>query len=1166
MRIERLDLLAFGNFTDVALDLSAPGLQLIYGPNEAGKTTARGAVSNLLYDFDVRTAYAFVHPMSKLRIGARLRAEDASTLEVVRFKRNKNPLLETGSNRPVSASEWAGLLQGVSRSDFESMFTLGWDELLRGTADLLARGGVLGETLFAAGLGVRELGSVLERLDTEAATLFSPRPSAKTVNAALKAHAEARKRTSELSVRPTHYTELLKNHERAVGRRAELASQRHELERKHERLVTLRGVLPTLRDRTRKLKERAELLDTGPLPPASWAERVQQALESRGELTRRRSEAARQVEVAEEKLSAISVEEALLTISERVDALAEGIAGYVQGRSDRGGLDEGRRDAERDALGIVRSLNGGTPGLPELEGARVVLASKEAFAPARDEWTKREAALEGAHEAVRVLEDEITEITDNLACLPEATDSTVLRDVVDATLRQGNLDGTLTSTSLVVGNAQGARLEMAGRLGLSEDEIADAVASPSPSTEEVEEILGTLDEAATNSRAAGERAKTNAQREGELVGELEALALEAELPSEEDLADHRRIRDEAWTLVKAAWLEGQPVTGEATAYPDERALASSFERAGEDADSTVDRLWREADRTARRSALIAEHERVRADRDRALQESQRASESAASAYATWRSTWAGQRLPTSPTALRQWAINLEQLRSLQSEWTTRQLAHLEAARILRTHRERLVGLLAAFGVEAAGGSDLAPVLTRATAFLGDVEKNRNERAQKEKRLGTLVHSLPKKRAVVDAAAAAEQTAAAGLLSVLGPYGAAITAPHDAGGVLARLDRLERLLDTRDNRLQRIAGIDQRSAAFEAELETLLASAPGINPEPTEDAARELVHLVKAARDADTARQTLLTSQATAQIDLDDAEAKLTGLHDELTLLATEADLEDPEALGPIADHAIRVHALNNEIATCDALLTGQGGGRSIADLEAEGLGQDLADVNTAIAACNESRSLLSQQEAEAADAERDLARDLNAMNGSDAASAEAARAQLELSRAVEAAERYSRLVLARFLADEAIRRYSDAHQDPLLQRASHHLELLTEGRCRQIGVDDDPKKGPRLSAIYASGEERSVPELSDGTRDQLYLALRLAAIQESVSRNGPMPVVLDDVLVNFDDDRARAALRCLATLTATSQVLLFTHHRHLLSLAEDAIPAGQLAVHELTGA
>jgi uncharacterized protein YhaN len=1163
MRIDRLDLIAFGNFTDVVLDLSAVGLQIVYGPNEAGKTTARAAVSNLLYGFDLRTTYAFIHPMNKLQIGALLRAGDASTLEVVRYKRNKEPLVEAGSNRPVSASEWAGLLQGVSRSDFESMFTLGWDELVRGTAELVARGGALGETLFAAGLGVRALGSILEHLDAEAAMLFSPRPSTKAVNVALKAHAEARRRAAELSVRPTLYAEVLKNHDKAVVRRAELASHRLELERAHERLVTLRGVLPTLRDRTKKLEERSELLDARAVPSVSWAERVQQALESRRELTRQRAEAARQVEATEEKLGALTVDEALLAVSERVDALAEGITGYVQGRSDRGGLDEGRRDAERDALDVLRALVGGAPGVSQLEEARVVLAGKEAFAPARDEWTGKETALARAREAVRSSEDEIAEVMDTLALLPEAADSTALRDAVDATLRQGDLDGTLASARMALGSAQSASLETAGRLGLSKDKIADAVASPSPSTEEIEEILATLDGAATSSRAADARAKADTERERELAEELRTLALEGDLPSGENLADHRKVRDEIWSLVKASWLEGQAVTGEATAHADERALASSYERASENADNAVDRLWQEADRTARRNHLTAELERVQAERDGAVVESQRASEGAVATYATWRSAWPDQRLPESSAALRQWAVNLERLRSLQTEWTTRRLVHRDAFRSLRTHRGRLVELLTALGVEAAGGSDLGPVLARASVFLDSVEKNRSERAEKEKRLATLERGLPKRRAAVDDALAAEQMAARAFVSLLGPYGHGVASSHDAGGVLARLDRLERLLDTRDNRLQRIAGIDQRSAAFEADLRDLLVSAPDIALEPIDGAARELVRRLKRTRDSDAARQTLLDNQVSAQADLDDADAKLTGLRDELVLLAAEGGIEDHETLGTAADRALRIDALSREIGKCEALLTDQGGGRSIAELEADGLGRDLADINAAIELCKESRSTLSEQENDATDVERDLARDLAAMNGSDAAAAEADRAQLALGRAVEAAEHYSRVVLARFLADEAIRRYSEAHQDPLLQRASRYLELLTKGRCRRVGVEDDPKKGPRLSAIYFSGEERLVPELSDGTRDPLYFALRLAAIEESFTRSGPMPVVLDDVLVNFDDDRARAALRCLAELAATSQVLLFTHHRHVLSLAEKALGPKEFAIQEL---
>jgi uncharacterized protein YhaN len=76
----------------------------------------------------------------------------------------------------------------------------------------------------------------------------------------------------------------------------------------------------------------------------------------------------------------------------------------------------------------------------------------------------------------------------------------------------------------------------------------------------------------------------------------------------------------------------------------------------------------------------------------------------------------------------------------------------------------------------------------------------------------------------------------------------------------------------------------------------------------------------------------------------------------------------------------------------------------------------------------------------------------------------------------------------------------------------------------------------------------SVEGLSDGTRDQLFLALRLAYIENHCTVNEPCPVILDDVLMAFDDNRAAAALKALRELSAKTQVLLFTHHAHFLQL------------------
>ena len=89
--------------------------------------------------------------------------------------------------------------------------------------------------------------------------------------------------------------------------------------------------------------------------------------------------------------------------------------------------------------------------------------------------------------------------------------------------------------------------------------------------------------------------------------------------------------------------------------------------------------------------------------------------------------------------------------------------------------------------------------------------------------------------------------------------------------------------------------------------------------------------------------------------------------------------------------------------------------------------------------------------------------------------------------------------------------------------------------------------------------------MSDGTRDQLYLALRLAHVEQQVVTTEPLPLVLDDLLIHFDDERSGAALSVLAELSDQTQVLLFTHHARVRDLAHE-IGGQRTYVHELRSA
>jgi uncharacterized protein YhaN len=193
-----------------------------------------------------------------------------------------------------------------------------------------------------------------------------------------------------------------------------------------------------------------------------------------------------------------------------------------------------------------------------------------------------------------------------------------------------------------------------------------------------------------------------------------------------------------------------------------------------------------------------------------------------------------------------------------------------------------------------------------------------------------------------------------------------------------------------------------------------------------------------------------------------------------------------------------------------------------------------------------------------------LADALAKLQNSEESVLQAQKAEDALAKVRPAVEQYLRLRLASEILQRAVESYREKHQGQVLQRASELFSRLTlgdhYGLTTAFGDDDKPV----LVAIRNDNEQVEVGGLSDGTRDQLYLALRLAAIEDHVTRVAPCPMVLDDILINSDDSRAAAALQVIAELAKSVQVLFFTHHRRLAELGirsgATVIELGSLAV------
>lgn len=102
-----------------------------------------------------------------------------------------------------------------------------------------------------------------------------------------------------------------------------------------------------------------------------------------------------------------------------------------------------------------------------------------------------------------------------------------------------------------------------------------------------------------------------------------------------------------------------------------------------------------------------------------------------------------------------------------------------------------------------------------------------------------------------------------------------------------------------------------------------------------------------------------------------------------------------------------------------------------------------------------------------------------------------------------------------------------------------------------------------LRVRRATGKLVDMGALSEGTRHQLYLALRLATVEHYAAEHQSMPFVLDDVFMTFDDERAAAGLRVLESVADRVQPVVLTHHAHLAELARDVLPEDRVHVHRL---
>jgi exonuclease SbcC len=1174
VKIARLYLNAYGAFSDRILDFSGDAnFHVIYGSNEAGKSTTLRALTGLLFGIDDRTADNFVHPHPQLRIGATLFTEQGERLSIMRRKARKQTLFAldeaTGTeltDQPLSDDVLSRLLGGLDKALYHSLFGLDMEGLTRGSEALLAGKGEIGQSLFEAAAGMTSLQQLLGRLDSDTSVLFRPRASSSVIHVAIKELEEKRKLARDATVRTTFWEQADRAKRHAIDTNTKARNDLAALRDEQRRLSRISSNLPLVAERVFKLQELDALQHIPLLPPEAAQQRIEVEERLRAAVETQ-CEANAEIERLQAKQSTLVVRDSLLANAATIERLHHATKDW------RGAVERMPR-IERDIVAanddIARHLAAINPELatgittnhvrslipsPTFVARIQTLADEYATLRVKNEQlTERFRTIMGTLEQLRVDLSKHSEQAP-LDALEAAREEAAARG--DLAGQQAKLDREITALDVVV--SRDASALWSGTL----DELA-AVRVPLMTTlREFEAEYRRLDEARRILQDKDDDlARDIIDRERELRG----LTAAGEIATHEQVQAARLRRDDGWHLIRQEYIERAEDPNRLSAeFSPGLLLPATYEGTVREADRLADLLHADAGRAANYETTrqrVAEMQNARItlvnQRDGGIDELHQLN-------IRW-STIArslGQSDITPAAAI---------------EWCQKHAAWVERYAQLGTLRQELqeiTGSLATTRVDlsrALTGCGLAGVteqeslvaaLARAKVAVDAVRQAATARAalvgqitQQERDLADTTSQQPQLTEKVKAWQRQwDETVAALHLS----DGAL---PEEARVRIDELDALVSVLDSLDKLIREAELERSKRATFE---ETLSSLASAIGESTTDKEADYVVSLLyeglAAAREADRESKQINMDVERETTRLQQVELGESLQRERLVELIRRAGVQSPDELSTVEKGSVRKQLLSARIAEIDELLV-RSAAQPIVEVLAEVEGHDMA---ATAARLIEVEATIKENESAAEITYAQLLKAnqaFEAIDGSDAAACAQQEAEELIARIARHAHSYARMRLAQAVVSRVVQSYREKHQGPVLRRAGEIFARITLGSFCGLVTDyeDDTQV---LLGQRPDGRRVGMPGMSQGARDQLFLALRISAIEEHLKQREAIPLVIDDLLVQFDDARASATLSVLADLAQHTQVLFFSHHRHLCELAASVLKVGTWQRHDL---
>ncbi|PYE35706.1 uncharacterized protein YhaN [Rhizobium sp. PP-F2F-G38] len=1152
MRLSALDLVRYGKFTGKQLDFGTarpgkPDLHLVYGPNEAGKSTLFSAVLDLFFGIEGRSTYNFLHPYPAMRIGATVETGGRSQ-SLFRVKRQQNTLIDV-NDQPLPEGLLANAFGTVDRATYQLMFSLDDDSIEKGGESILRSEGELGSLLFSASSGLPDLTGVMADLKGRTDAFYRPQ-ARKHRLAELKAELDALKdERAAIDVSQREYTALRKTRDLATERHAAALAARAGLRVQWDGAKAKLDGLPLLL-RLRALRSELATLSDLPDPPSVWHQMLPELMRAETEIGTRLTQIAADIARRTQERDLLARDEAVLALRADLHQLeSSGLeARYRTAAQDMPSRTQERAAVSADLAARLLQLGRTTdedPATLLIPAATIgklrALAETHARLTERQEAARRErASTEAAHrEALERAETLGDKTADQNPAMPTMGDPQALSDLLRALRRE---DFPLRQKA---GREELARLE---------DLLADQLAAL-PGRHDAESLAlapvpveGDLADWSFKTETSSERLRRLDERRAEIAlqmataqAERDTLLVQAEFADDARVGALRLARDAAWRVHRDTLTPDTADHFASALDKDDRASALRLTQTEHIARSRALAVTI-ADLKARKTAY---------DQQRAEQLAERSTLDAAIAAAA-----AACNLPAD--------LSLARL----EDWLQRRLKALETRAALRAMRQKLAQadadevramgrLAAAFGEGTSLPHDFETALAFGERVLTAAQAEAAEGRTLLENLKRMEAALASRRVDADAADAAMAAWAdswrkclAGLW--LAPDGA-VPGPAEVMPTLAVLAEIDRLVQRRSDFEHRIQAMGRDQTAFATVIASCCAQLDltmGDDPLAIFTALQQRVASAEHVETLfDRLSQELEEREREAQALAEARERHEAGKRDMLAFFGCTE-------LGDVAAHLETAKTrtrLRERIAETEADLaarlrvgTAEEAEMVLVALDEDGLRQEAAEL---AARHDEADRMVQDRHAELRDAERGLEK----AAGDDAAAHIEERRRTVLADIEEQALAYLRLRSGLLAADMALRLYRERHRSAMMQRASTAFATISGGEYE--GLSTEMEKGAEFLLVRsASGATKLAKDLSKGTRFQLYLALRMAGFHEISAQREALPFIADDIMETFDDARAFHAFRLMADMAGVGQVIYLTHHEHLCEIASRACP------------